>query len=100
MSAVRVLLADDHTLVRAGLRRILESMPDIAVVGEAGNGLDLLELAEKLQPDLVLMDIAMPGLNGLDATEKLTRTMPSIRVLILSMHQNKEYVRKALCRIF
>jgi len=97
MSVVRVLLADDHTLVRAGLKRILESMPDIAVVGEAGNGLELLELAAKLQPDMVLMDIAMPCLNGLEATEQLTRTLPNIRVLILSMHQNKEYVRKALC---
>jgi DNA-binding NarL/FixJ family response regulator len=96
MSSVRVLLADDHTLVRAGLRKILESMPNIAVVGEAGSGLELLELAAKHQPDLVLMDIAMPGLNGLETTERLTRTMPNIRVLILSMHQNEEYVRKAL----
>lgn len=97
MSTVRVLLADDHTLVRAGLRKILESMPDIAVVGEAGNGLDLLELAAQHQPDLVLMDIAMPGLNGLETTDRLLRTLPDIRVLILSMHQNAEYVRKALC---
>jgi DNA-binding NarL/FixJ family response regulator len=96
MSSVRVLLADDHTLVRAGLRKILESMPNIAVVGEAGSGLELLELAAQHQPDLVLMDIAMPGLNGLETTERLTRTMPNIRVLILSMHQNEEYVRKAL----
>jgi DNA-binding NarL/FixJ family response regulator len=96
MSIVRVLLADDHTLVRAGLRKILESMPNIAVVGEAGSGLELLELAKRHQPDLVLMDIAMPGLNGLETTQRLTRTMPNIRVLILSMHQNEEYVRKAL----
>ncbi len=96
MSAMRVLLADDHTLVRAGLRKLLESMPDIHVVGEAGDGLALLALAEQLQPHLVLMDIAMPGLNGLEATARLIKVMPGIRVMILSMHQNEEYVRRAL----
>ncbi len=96
MSTVRVLLADDHTLVRAGLRKLLESMPEIEVVGEAGDGLALLELAEQLQPHLVLMDIAMPGLNGLEATARLVKSHPSIRVMILSMHQNEEYVRRAL----
>jgi DNA-binding NarL/FixJ family response regulator len=96
MSSMRVLLADDHTLVRAGLRKLLESMPDITVVGEAGDGLALLALAEELQPHLVLMDIAMPGLNGLEATARLVKSMPGIRVMILSMHQNEEYVRRAL----
>lgn len=96
MSGMRVLLADDHTLVRAGLRKLLESMPDINVVGEAGDGLALLALAEQLQPHLVLMDIAMPGLNGLEATARLVKAMPGIRVMILSMHQNEEYVRRAL----
>lgn len=96
MSAVRVLLADDHTLVRAGLRKLLESIPGFEVVGEAGDGLALLALAETLQPQLVLMDIAMPGLNGIEATARLTRAWPDIRVLILSMHQNEEYVRQAL----
>ncbi|MCB8745321.1 response regulator transcription factor [Rhodoferax sp. U2-2l] len=96
MSGTRVLLADDHTLVRAGLRKLLESMPDIHVVGEAGDGLALLALAEQLQPHLVLMDIAMPGLNGLEATARLIKAMPGIRVMILSMHQNEEYVRRAL----
>lgn len=96
MSTVRVLLADDHTLVRAGLRKLLESMPEIDVVGEAGDGLALLELAEQLQPNLVLMDIAMPGLNGLEATARLVKSRPGIRVMILSMHQNEEYVRRAL----
>jgi DNA-binding NarL/FixJ family response regulator len=90
------LLADDHTLVRAGLRKLLESIPDMEVVGEAGDGLELLELAEKLQPQMVLMDIAMPGLNGLEATGRLVKTWPGIRVLILSMHQSAEYVRQAL----
>lgn len=97
MSApVRVLLADDHTLVRAGLRKLLESSPAFEVVGEAGDGLALLALAEQLQPQLVLMDIAMPGLNGIEATARLCRMLPDIKVLILSMHQNEEYVRQAL----
>ena len=96
MKPVRLLLADDHTLVRAGLRKLLESIPNIEVVGEADDGLALLALAEQLQPDLVLMDISMPGLNGLDATARLGQAWPAIRVLILSAHQNEEYVRQAL----
>jgi len=93
---MRSLLADDHGLVRAGLRKLLESMPGIKVVGEASDGLALLALADELQPNLVLMDIAMPGLNGLEATARLIKAMPDIRVMILSMHQNEEYVRRAL----
>ena len=96
MKPVRVLLADDHTLVRAGLRKLLEAMPEVEVVGEASDGLALLALAAQLRPALVLMDIAMPGLNGLEATARLARQSPDIRVLILSMHQNEEYVRQAL----
>jgi DNA-binding NarL/FixJ family response regulator len=96
MNPVRVLLADDHTLVRAGLRKLLEATPDYVVVGEAGDGLALLELAQQLQPGLVLMDIAMPGLNGIEATARLVKSWPNIKVLILSMHQNEEYVRQAL----
>ena len=96
MKPVRVLLADDHRLVRAGLRKLLEAMPEVEVVGEASDGLALLALAAQLRPTLVLMDIAMPGLNGLEATARLARQSPDIRVLILSMHQNEEYVRQAL----
>jgi DNA-binding NarL/FixJ family response regulator len=96
MTMTRVLLADDHTLVRAGLRKLLESIDGVEVVGEAGDGLQLLEQAEKLQPNLILMDIAMPGLNGLEATARVVKAWPDIRVLILSMHQNEEYVRQAL----
>ncbi len=96
MNPTRVLLADDHTLVRAGLRKLLESMPQVTVVGEADDGLALLALAAQLRPDLVLMDIAMAGLNGLEATARLLKAQPGIRVLILSMHQNEEYVRQAL----
>jgi DNA-binding NarL/FixJ family response regulator len=96
LTPVRVLLADDHTLVRAGLRKLLESIDGMDVVGEAGDGLTLLDLAAKLQPQVVLMDIAMPGLNGLEATGRMTKAWPDIRILILSMHQNAEYVRQAL----
>ncbi|WP_244899637.1 response regulator [Rhodoferax antarcticus] len=96
MNPMRVLLADDHTLLRAGLRKLLESVPGLTVVGEAGDGLQLLKLAEQLKPHLILMDISMPGLNGLEATARLVKSMPGIRVMILSMHQNAEYVRRAL----
>ncbi len=96
MTPVRVLLADDHTLVRAGLRKLLESIEGMEVVGECGDGLELLTLAATLQPHLVLMDIAMPGLNGLEATARVVKQWPQVRVLILSMHQNEEYVRQAL----
>ena len=96
MNSVRVLVADDHTLVRAGLIKLLESIANITVVGEAGDGLALLKLAEELKPQLVMMDIAMPGLNGIEATARLAKICPEIRVMILSMHQNEEYVRQAL----
>lgn len=96
MTQTRVLLADDHTLVRAGLRKLLESIPMVEVVGEANDGLAVVEMAEKLKPQLILMDIAMPGLNGLESTARITRTCPGVRVMILSMHQNEEYVRQAL----
>ncbi len=96
MNNTRVLLADDHTLVRAGLRKLLESIPGMDVVGEASDGIALLELTAALQPDLILMDIAMPGLNGLDATARVVKTCPQARVVILSMHQSEEYVRQAL----
>ncbi len=96
MTQTRVLLADDHTLVRAGLRKLLESIPLVEVVGEASDGLAVVEMAEQLRPQLILMDIAMPGLNGLESTARITRTCPDVRVMILSMHQNEEYVRQAL----
>ena len=96
MKPVCVLLADDHTLVRAGLRKLLESIVGFEVVGEADDGLALLALVQQLQPDLVLMDIGMPGLNGLEATARVMKDWPRTRVVILSMHQNEEYVRQAL----
>jgi DNA-binding NarL/FixJ family response regulator len=96
MKKIKVLLADDHALVRAGLVKLLESMPDIEVLGEASDGLQLLELAHALHPDLVLMDIAMPGLNGLETTARLLKAGPNTKVIILSMHQDEQYVRQAL----
>jgi len=96
MKKIKVLLADDHALVRAGLVKLLESMPDIEVLGEASDGLQLLELAHALHPDLVLMDIAMPGLNGLETTARLLKAAPNTKVIILSMHQDEQYVRQAL----
>ena len=93
---VRVLLADDHTLVRAGFRRILQNLKGVKVVGETDNGREVLQLIEENRPDVVLMDIAMPGLNGLEATARVTETYPRVHVIILSMHANEEYVLRAL----
>ncbi len=95
-ATVRVLLADDHTLVRAGIRSLLGDIPGVEVVAEAGNGSEALELARQHLPDIVLMDIGMPRLNGLEATARLHREVPQVRVIILSMHQNEEYVWRAL----
>jgi DNA-binding NarL/FixJ family response regulator len=92
---MRIILADDHALVRAGFRALLREM-GIQIVAEASNGHEVLQLAAQHQPDLVLMDIAMPGLNGLEATARLTEKFPNVRVVIISMHANIEYVRRAM----
>jgi DNA-binding NarL/FixJ family response regulator len=96
MKNTRVVLADDHTLVRAGLKKLLESIPNCMVIGEAEDGARLISLAEDLQPDLVLIDISMPVINGLDATGRLVKLQPLLKIIILSMHHNDEYVRRAL----
>ena len=93
---IRVLLADNHTLVRAGLRALLQNIEGIQVVAEAGDGREALHLIAVHQPDLVLMDIAMPEMNGLEATAHVVKEFPQVRVIILSMHANEEYVLKAL----
>jgi DNA-binding NarL/FixJ family response regulator len=93
---VRVILADDHTLVRAGIRALLEKMPGVEVVGEASDGREVLKLVGTHRPDVVLMDIAMPGLNGLEASARMAKEFPDARVIILSMHDNEEYVWRAL----
>jgi DNA-binding NarL/FixJ family response regulator len=96
MGTIRVLLADDHRLVRAGLRALLQSLEGVQVVAEAGNGYEALKLAEQHQPDIVIMDIGMEGLNGLEAAARLAKFTPAPRVIILSMHANEEYVRRSL----
>jgi len=93
---LNVVLADDHALVRAGIRMLLEAMPEVTVLGEAADGAGVIDMVERLRPNLVLMDIAMPGLNGLEATARISRQWPAIRVLVLSMHQEEQYVRQAL----
>jgi two-component system, NarL family, response regulator NreC len=92
----KILLADDHVLVRQGFKMILSAQPDLQIVGEAGNGREVLELAEKLQPDLVIMDVTMPELNGIEATRRLSDVAPRARVLALSMHKDAVYVREIL----
>lgn len=92
---IRVLLADDHTLVRQGFRHILEDDPRITVAGEASTGLEAIEKAKELKPDVIVMDLAMPDLGGLEATAEVLKTNPETKVLILSMYSNEAYVRKA-----
>lgn len=96
MRPIRVLLADDHNLVRAGMSALLEQDPEIEVVAEAQNGRQVRALVESRKPDIVLMDISMPELNGLDATSQLLKEFPTLRVIILSMHATKGYVLQAL----
>jgi DNA-binding NarL/FixJ family response regulator len=93
---IHVMLADDHTLVRAGIRALLEKLPEVKVVGEAGDGREVLNLVKAQRPDVVLMDIAMPGLNGLEAAERMAKDFPDVRVIMLSMHNNEEYVLRSI----
>lgn len=93
---IRVVLADDHTLLRAGLRGLLERLPDVEVVGEAGDGDEALALAKSLRPDILLLDIGMPGKDGLEVAARVLMLEFSVRVLFLSMHQSEEYVLQAL----
>lgn len=91
-----VLLADDHALVRAGIRRLLAEMADVEVVGEASDGHETLKLVATLSPNVVLLDVSLPGLNGLEVAARLARERPDVKVMILSMHANEEFVLEAL----
>ena len=96
MKPIRVVLADDHTLVRAGFKQLVQSLAEVQVVGEASDGREALQVIETLLPDVVLMDIGMPNLNGLEATTRVASDFPTVRVIILSMYADKEYVLRAL----
>ncbi|HEX9665652.1 MAG TPA: response regulator transcription factor [Thermodesulfobacteriota bacterium] len=96
MKPIRILLADDHTLVRAGIRSLLNNIAGIEVIAEASDGREALRLVRAHSPDVVLMDIAMPGLNGLEASVRISKEFPLVRVIILSMHLNEEYILQAL----
>ncbi len=96
MSRIRILLADDHGLVRKGLRLVLESQEGVEVVGEASDGREAVRLASELQPDIAILDIAMPNLNGIEAAAQITKGCPAVRVIILSMHSDESYVVRAL----
>lgn len=95
-SPVTIILADDHALVRAGIRTLLEKLPNVTIVGEAGDGRATLALVAEQRPSIVLMDISMPNLNGLDTTARITREYSRTKVLILSMHTGEDYVLQAL----
>ena len=96
MDYIRVVIADDHELVRAGIRTVLDNTTDIEIVGEAGNGEEAIRLVEEQNPNVLLTDIAMPGLSGLELTRQLAGTFPKVRVIILSMYSDDEHVYLAL----
>ncbi len=91
MDKLRILIVDDHGIVRAGIRSLLEGQSDIEVVGEASGGEEAIEKAMRLRPELVLMDIAMPGMNGIEATQRIKKDLPDVSVLVLSMHDDEEF---------
>jgi two-component system response regulator NreC len=96
MKNIRILLADDHTVMRSGLRVLLERQPDFQVVGEAADGREAVDLVETLKPDVAVVDVAMPRLNGLDATQQITSKHPAVAVVVLSMHSDEGYIARAL----
>jgi DNA-binding NarL/FixJ family response regulator len=96
MCKIKVLLAEDHTIVRQGIRSLLEPQMDIEVIGEAEDGLDAVKKTEELRPDVVIMDISMPKLNGIDATRLIKKNVPNAKVLVLTMHELQEYVEQIL----
>ncbi|MBI4538267.1 MAG: response regulator transcription factor [Gemmatimonadetes bacterium] len=93
---IRIVLVDDHAVLRAGLRALLDAEPDMVVVGEAGTGEDAVEMASAVRPDVVVMDLSMPGMGGLEATRTITRDIPGVSVLVLTMHEEEDYLLAVL----
>ena len=96
MDPIRVLIADDHAIIRSGLRLLLESRSDIQVVGDVGTGEETIDQAASLQPDILLLDIAMPGLNGLEAARQIRERAPQVRIIVLTMYDDEAYLRQFL----
>ena len=96
MAIAKILLVDDHVVVRQGIKALLSDEPDLEVVGEADDGRAALQSVSELEPDVVLMDISMPGLNGIEATRQIRQNYPEVKVVVLSMHSNEEYVFQVL----
>ena len=96
MGAYRLVLADDHRMFRQGLKKIIEESKDLTVIGEAADGLELLDLLKKKTPDMVILDLSMPKLRGIEATHEIKSLYPDVKILILTMHKNKEYLMQAL----
>lgn len=96
MKKIRILLADDHKLMRSGLRLLIEQQPDLSVVGEAADGREAVALAKSLRPDVAVMDISMPNLNGIEAAQQITQSHAELAVIVLSMHPDESYVLRAL----
>jgi DNA-binding NarL/FixJ family response regulator len=96
MAEIHVLIADDHAIVREGIRALLTAAEDIEVVGEAADGAEAIEACRRLRPDLVVMDIAMPGLGGLEATLQIRKELPEVKVLVLTQYEDREYIRRFL----
>ena len=96
MSKYRIILADDHVLVREGIKRIIQEDPKLSVVDETGDGLELLRLLEETTPDMVILDISMPGMGGIEAIKIIKELHPKIKILVLTMHKNKGYLYEAM----
>lgn len=96
MSEIKIVLADDHKLFRMGLRQLIEKHPDVKIVGEAATGIEVISVAKEQSPDIVLMDISMPELNGIEATRRILGEQPDVRVIIVSMHSDRRYVVETL----